>query len=516
MLSRIQIGKLLLLMLVFLCVVQLTTSGVAFSLFRGTMGDVDRLNRIAVRKAEHANETTVRLMDARINLSRYMTRVLRTNEPKPEILEHARKQLAAADAAMERYGKVGADAGQEEALDHAFVDQFKAYRGALGELVAFLEAGKVQEFLDQPTQKFQDSYIAARDAAAHHARETGEAAWTGAQQRFQLFSVLAGIFAVGSVALAMWFRFVSSRLIVHPILRIVRAVERSAAGDLTAEIAIDSGNEIGRLATAVEKMQGGLARIVGSVRVSSDSIATASSEIAAGNADLSQRTENQASALQQTAASMDELAVTVTANADNARHADVLAREADALASRGGEAVKAVVLAMKGISQSSAEIGEIIGTIDSIAFQTNILALNAAVEAARAGEQGRGFAVVAGEVRTLAQRSAEAAKQIKTLVSTSIDRVSAGTAQVDSAGETMGEVVQSIRRVTAIVGEISTASTEQSAGVSQIGQAVSQMDESTQRNAALVEESAAAADSLRSQAQDLVKTVAQFRLKETR
>jgi len=513
MLSRIQIGKLLLLMLVFLCAVQLTTSGVAFSLFRGTMGDVGRLNRLAVDKAEHANEMTVRLMDSRINLSRYMTRVLRTNEPKPEILEHVLKQLAAADAAKEKYASVGSEPGEEQQLDQAFLDQFKVYRGALNELVGFLQAGNVQQFLDQPTQKYQDSYIAARDAAALHARETGKAAWRDAQQRFELFSVLAGVFAIGSIALALGFRAMSSRLIVHPILRIVHAVERSAAGDLTAEISVDSSNEIGRLAAAVEKMQGGLANIVGSVRLSSDSIATASSEIAAGNADLSQRTESQASALAETAASMDEFAATVSANADNAKRANELAVEADALASRGGEAMKAVVVAMKGISQSSSEIGEIIGTIDSIAFQTNILALNAAVEAARAGEQGRGFAVVAGEVRTLAQRSAEAAKQIKTLVSTSIERVSAGTAQVDSAGETMGEVVQSIRRVTAIVGEISTASSEQSAGVSQIGQAVSQMDESTQRNAALVEESAAAAASLRGQAQELVTTVAQFRLK---
>jgi len=243
-------------------------------------------------------------------------------------------------------------------------------------------------------------------------------------------------------------------------------------------------------------------------------VATASAQIAQGNQDLSGRTEQQASALQQTAATMDELGSTVRNNADNAKQANQLALGASAVAVRGGGVVGQVVETMKGINQSSRKIADIIGVIDGIAFQTNILALNAAVEAARAGEQGRGFAVVASEVRSLAQRSAEAAKQIKVLISASVERVEQGTAQVDQAGRTMEEIVGAIKRVSDIVGEISAASAEQSSGVSQVGEAVTQMDQATQQNAALVEESAAAAQSLQQQAQQLVEAVAIFKLQQ--
>jgi methyl-accepting chemotaxis protein len=287
--------------------------------------------------------------------------------------------------------------------------------------------------------------------------------------------------------------------------------QRVADGDLTSTIHLAHGDQTSMLA-ALKRMQQSLASIVTEVRANADGVATASAQIAQGNLDLSSRTEEQASALEQTAASMEQLGSTVKHNAENACHASQLAGGASTVAGEGGTVVAQVVATMKEIDDSSKRISDIIGVIDGIAFQTNILALNAAVEAARAGEQGRGFAVVAGEVRTLAQRSAEAAKEIKSLITASVERVGRGSDQVAEAGQKMEEIVSSIRRVTDIMGEISAASQEQSAGVSQIGEAVTQMDQVTQQNAALVEESAAAADSLQTQARRLVQAVAVFKV----
>ncbi|MBL8346850.1 MAG: MCP four helix bundle domain-containing protein [Rubrivivax sp.] len=288
--------------------------------------------------------------------------------------------------------------------------------------------------------------------------------------------------------------------------------ERVRDGDLTRPVQDGAHDEFSPLLAALGEMQDSLTRVVGTVRGNAESVASASAQIAQGNQDLSNRTEQQASALQETAATMDELGSTVRNNADNARQANQLADGASAVATKGGEMVGRVVETMKGINDSSKKIADIISVIDGIAFQTNILALNAAVEAARAGEQGRGFAVVAGEVRSLAQRSAEAAREIKTLITDSVERVERGTSLVSEAGRTMDELVAAVKRVSDIVGEISSASAEQSTGVTQVGEAVGQMDQATQQNAALVEQSAAAAESLRQQAQQLVQAVAVFRL----
>jgi len=330
---------------------------------------------------------------------------------------------------------------------------------------------------------------------------------TVADSRTFIGALIVAAFAVGS--LLAW---LIVRSTTAPLNDAVRVADAVAHGDLSIEVAAHGDNECGRLLAALGTMKTHLASVVGGVRSGAESVATASAQIAQGNADLSARTEEQASALQQTAASMEQLSGTVRHNAENLVLADQLARKASAIALEGGEVVGQVVQTMGGINDSSRKIADIIGVIDGIAFQTNILALNAAVEAARAGEQGRGFAVVAAEVRTLAQRSAGAAKEIKELIGASVERVEHGSQLVDRAGSTMNEVVSAIQRVTTLMADISAASTEQSTGVGQIGDAVSQMDQATQSNAALVEESAAAAESLKNQARQLVDAVAVFKL----
>jgi methyl-accepting chemotaxis protein len=325
---------------------------------------------------------------------------------------------------------------------------------------------------------------------------------------FRLQLVLTAL----TVVIGGIFAFFIARSIVRPLSRAVEVAETVAAGDLSADIRVERRDEAGQLMQALKNMNENLAKVVGEVRTGTETIATASGQIASGNQDLSSRTEQQASSLEETAASMEQLTSTVKQNADNARQANQLAVSASEVAVRGGSVVGQVVDTMGSINASSKKIVDIIGVIDGIAFQTNILALNAAVEAARAGEQGRGFAVVASEVRSLAQRSAAAAKEIKTLIGDSVEKVAEGSKQVEEAGRTMDEIVGSVKRVTDIMGEITAASQEQTSGIEQINQAITQMDQVTQQNAALVEEASAAAQSLQEQAGSLVQAVSIFKL----
>jgi methyl-accepting chemotaxis protein len=432
----------------------------------------------ALRAVRHASEVIQGEWKA------YMATVL---TPEEAVLAgQAQKLFIPADQAM-------------QALMATLAQRKGSVKGALAEYDGPLYAsidpigGKITELIDLQLRVAKE----ATDLA-------------NAEYRMLLKMTLAMV--VAAMAISLGVAFVITRGITRPLNQAVYLAQAVAAGDLTARIDVHSNNETGRLMAALKAMVDSLSQVVTEVRGNAESVATASAQIAQGNLDLSQRTEEQASALEQTSASMEQMGSSAMHNADNARQATQLASSASTVARQGGDVVGQVVQTMREINDGSRRISEITAVIDGIAFQTNILALNAAVEAARAGEQGRGFAVVASEVRALAQRSADAAREIKALIGTSVERVGQGTVLVDQAGTTMREVVSSIERVNQIVGEISSASGEQSAGVGQIGDAVQQMDQTTQQNAALVEQSAAAATSLKNQARRLLQAVERFKL----
>ena len=436
-------------------------------------GDLDRAKAVKAEEAEHTKSFSEAL-DA-------LDALPLTPEIKSAVEAVAPRLDAYVEAATSSLDRAVAGERLDAAALAAFQAQFEAVEGAMGELSDLIAA--------QVDQRFQ------------HAIDLTTLV------RYVLIGValcaMALLFVVGALL---------ARGIVGPLVKAAQLADAVAAGDLTVRIEGHSRDETGQLLNALRRMSDSLSSTVSQVRSATENINTASSEIASGNQDLSARTEQAASNLEETAASMEELTSTVSQSADAARQANQLAASASEVAVRGGQVVGQVVTTMEEINHSSKKINDIIGVIDGIAFQTNILALNAAVEAARAGEQGRGFAVVAAEVRNLAQRSAEAAKEIKGLIGTSVDKVDVGSRLVAEAGQTMNEIVGSVQRVTDIIGEITAASGEQSSGIAQVNTAVNQLDQMTQQNAALVEQSAAAAESLRDQAVRLAQVVQVFRL----
>ncbi|EJL82324.1 Tar ligand binding domain-containing protein [Pantoea sp. BIGb0393] len=517
MFSRIRVVSGLLCVLALFALLQLFSGGVFYSTVKADKDNFAYNQRLST--LQRAMGTSwVSLVQARNTLNRAGIRYLLDSQQAgsgatvKDLVALASEELKNADAGFAEFNANLSEKGKTAENVLTLQANYNAYRGALGELIDFLGSGNFKGFVDQPTQGFQDKFAKDYNAwlgynieLASKGVEANEAAYT------QSIMLVVGTLLVTLLVIALVWSGMRS-VLIRPLKQSIEHIRHIARGDLTQQVEINVRNEMGELLTSLQEMQQALARTVRTVRDGSDAIYTGASEIAMGNNDLSSRTEQQAASLEETAASMEQLTATVKQNAENARQASQLALTASETAQQGGKVVDGVVTTMKEITGSSKKIADIISVIDGIAFQTNILALNAAVEAARAGEQGRGFAVVAGEVRSLAQRSAQAAKEIKGLIEDSVSRVNTGSVLVESAGETMTNIVNAVTRVTDIMGEIASASDEQSRGIDQVGLAVNEMDRVTQQNAALVEESATAAAALEDQASRLKQSVAVFNI----
>jgi Methyl-accepting chemotaxis protein len=515
MLNRIRVVTLLMLVLVVFALLQLLSGGLLFSSLHQNQQSFVLSNTLRTQQSELTDAWDL-MLQTRINLSRSSARMMmdtsnQQSSAKTDLLNNARRTLTQSAEHLTRFNQTAVQPEMAQASRNV-AQQAQAYFAALQELVGFLEKGNMDAYFAQATQGKQNAMGEAMAAYRAQSESLYQQAFTASSHDYQFarWQLIFLALVLAAVLLAVWLGI--RRILLTPLSVVMGHIRQIADGDLTQRLTLNGRNELTQLADTVSHMQRSLINTVTHVREGTDAIYSGTSEIAAGNNDLSSRTEQQSAALEETAASMEQLTATVKQNADNARQAAHLAQSASETARRGGSVVDDVVSTMHDIASSSQKIADITSVIDGIAFQTNILALNAAVEAARAGEQGRGFAVVAGEVRNLASRSAQAAKEIKALIDNSVEQVDTGSALVGSAGDTMHEIVSAVTRVTDIMGEISSASDEQSRGIDQVALAVAEMDKVTQQNAALVEESAAAAAALEEQAGRLSEAVSAFRI----
>lgn len=520
MLNRMKIVKKILIVLGLFGLLQIACGGLFFNALKQEKDNLHVLKTLR-EKQESLNDSWIALLSTRNTLNRagssyvmlqsQMDNSMANSKAADDLTSMAATSLEIAEQEWKSY-EATLTAQDNDADSQLIRQKYDALHGALSDLIKMLRAGDLKSFYDQPTQSLQDEFQKQFGLYTKKHAEQYQIAIDNSENSYQMaIGVLGGVL-IGSIVLILFVWVGIRKTLIAPLNYLIESIRHIASGDLMRKINIHGTNEMGQLADSLRHMQSELARTVGDVRNSANSIYSGASEISIGNNDLSSRTEQQAASLEETAASMEQLTATVKQNAENARQASQLALSASETARRGGKVVDNVVQTMSEIAGSSQKIADITSVIDGIAFQTNILALNAAVEAARAGEQGRGFAVVAGEVRNLAQRSAQAAKEIKLLIEDSVSRVDTGSTLVESAGETMGEIVNAVTRVTDIMGEIASASDEQSRGIDQVGLAVAEMDRVTQQNAALVEESAAAAAALEEQASHLTQAVSVFRI----